>query len=68
MGSGPFWRANLETQALLCEIKGHWIQAAIIYIRIGEEIKAMECEMIASAIAENDNIKLIEATPITVVQ
>jgi hypothetical protein len=51
----------MRTQAKLSETQGHWVWAAILWRRTGEEHNALQCENIAANLAKNVRVKLIEA-------
>jgi hypothetical protein len=50
---------KIETQAVQCELDNHFIYAAILWRRLNNIKEANTCEILAQAMAENNNIKLL---------
>jgi hypothetical protein len=57
---------RIETAAIQAENDNRFIYAAILWRRINRSKEANECEKIASAMAENKNIKLLEFKPLII--
>jgi hypothetical protein len=50
----------------VCEVNGHFVQAAILWRRIGETHNAIQCENIVAAMAVNERLRLIEDNPVLI--
>jgi hypothetical protein len=56
----PATRHKLTVQARLCESCNHWVMAAIVWRKLGDEKKADACENILDNLAINPNFVLIK--------